>query len=127
MAHPPQVVVALGVGHGIFTQGQCRGRLKSRRRRCIEQATEPVEDVRLGDDIALDRLAHGSLNELLVVMQDECQDVGHLAITAFALHEYALQALEAVVEANDRVVVCGSFYTVAEALAEAYNAPMVLV
>ena len=49
----------------------------------------------LGDDVTLDRLCYCLFHELLVVMQHECQDIGHLPITAVTFTQDRPQALEA--------------------------------
>ncbi len=56
-------------------------------------------------------------------LQQVLSEIGETAVTAHPSVAEAMVAVSTRVEAHDRVLVFGSFYTVAGALAEAYNGP----
>src|SRR5210317_109411 len=68
MTGPSERVVALGVGNRIFPQRQCRRRLEGGRWRRVEQSTQAIDDVRLGDDLALDGFTDRLFDQLFVVV-----------------------------------------------------------
>jgi len=95
MASISAVVVARGVGLKLLAQGQGRRRRQGLGPRCIENAGKLIEDVGLGDDVAVDSITYCLLDERLVVMQQQGKDIGHPAVASFALDQRLAQAPEA--------------------------------
>jgi len=76
------MIVTFSVSDRLSVDGQRRRRLQPDRTWFIQQVTQAVEDVGLGQHAGLNRLAYRLLNELLIVLQHQGQNIGHLPITA---------------------------------------------
>ena len=76
------MIIAFGVGNRFSVNGQCRRRLQPGWAWFIQQVTQAVEYMSLGQDTGINRITHGLFNEILVVLQYQRQNIGHLSITA---------------------------------------------
>ena len=91
-----QRIVALDVGLWLFGQAQRLRRIRDRRldRLAINQPVQEIEDMDLGWHPGLQRHLHGRQHDLLVMLQDERQDLDHLAVAAGLPEQMLLQPFE---------------------------------
>src|SRR3984957_19460639 len=91
-----QGIVALDVGPGFGRQRQSLGRLYRRRVRWlpVDQAVQQVQDMGLGRDAGLQRQFDGGKHGLFVMLEDQGQDLDHLAVAARRLEHALLQSPE---------------------------------
>jgi hypothetical protein len=91
-----QRVVALDVSLRFVRQGQRLRRLYRRRVHWlpVDQAMQQVQNMRLGRDASLQRQFDGGEHGLFVVLENESQDLDHLAVAAWRLKHALLQSPE---------------------------------
>src|ERR1700679_4174002 len=91
-----QSVVALDVGLRLGGQRQSLGRLYRRRisRLPVDQAVQQVQDMRLGRRAGFQRQFDGGEHGLFVMLEDQGQDLDHLAVTARRFEHALLQSPE---------------------------------
>src|ERR1700679_4367269 len=91
-----QSVGALDVGLRLGGQRQSLGRLYRRRVRWlpVDQAVQQVQDMGLRRRAGLQRQLDGGEHGLLVMLQNERQDLDHLAVAAWRLEHALLQSPE---------------------------------
>ena len=97
-------VIATDIGERLLGKAQRLGRIDRgcRRSLAVDQAVEKVEDVGLGGDARLKRQLDRAKHRLLIMLQHQRQDLGHLPITAGAPQELALQLLEGLGQLRER-------------------------
>ena len=89
MAGSPQVVVAFGVGARLLDEASARAAVSiGAGGAAIQQPAQAVEDVGLGERPLRGPRPRPS-HQLLVVMQHQRQDIGHLPVPARALEQDA--------------------------------------
>src|SRR5271156_1204397 len=93
---PAQSVVAFNVGLWLGGQGQSLRRLYRRRVHglSVDQPVEQVQNMRLGRRASLQRQFDGREHSLLVVLENQGQNLDHLAVAAWRLEHALLQSLE---------------------------------
>jgi len=91
-----QRIVALDVGLWLFGQAQRLRRIRDRRldRLAINQPVQEIEDMDLDWHPGLQCHLHGRQHDLLVMLQDERQDLDHLAVAAGLPEQMLLQPFE---------------------------------
>src|SRR5690606_19540104 len=91
-----QSIVALDIGLRLLGQAQRLRRIHDRRldRLAVDQPVQEIEDVDLGRNAALQRHLDGGQHDLLVMLQDERQDLDHLAVAAGLPEQVLLQPFE---------------------------------
>lgn len=89
----PQAIIALDIGLGFTQQGQRLWRIDvgTVGRFAVDQPVQQVQHVRLGCHACIQSLFHSPGDDLFVVMKDEGEDIGHLAVTAGAAKRLVLQ------------------------------------
>ena len=92
MTHPPEGIVSSDIGFGFIDEHQGLGSIYGRRHDgfTVDQAMQQVEDMGLGWNAGL----QGHLHGILIVLQNQGQDVDHLAVTAGLLEQVLLQRSE---------------------------------
>jgi hypothetical protein len=94
MAQPSitEGVITPDIGEWLLGKTQCLGRIdRGRGRRLtVSQTVQKVENMSLGSDACLKRQFDRAQHRLLVMLQHERQDLGHLPITAGAPQKLAL-------------------------------------
>src|SRR5471030_1371489 len=93
---PAQRVVALDVGLWLGGQGQSLRRFYRRRVHglSVDQPVKQVQDMRLGRRTSLQRQFDGREHGLLVMLEDQSQNLDHLAVAARRLEHALLQSPE---------------------------------
>ena len=78
-----QTVVAFDVRLGLAAQGQRLWRIQWRHAHhlAVDQPVQQVQDMGLGRHALAQRKFHSDKHRLFVVLQDEGQDIDHLAVT----------------------------------------------
>ncbi len=84
MTHPPEGIVSFDIGFGFIDEHQGLGSIYGRRHDglTVDEAMQPVEDMGLGWNACLQSHLRGQEHGILIVLQDQGQDVDHLAVTA---------------------------------------------
>ena len=95
---PAQRVIALDVGTRFSGQCESLGGFDGRwrDRPAVKQAMQQIEDMRFGRHAGLQRHIDGREHDLLVVLENEGEDLDHLAVSARHFEQVLLQGLEGV-------------------------------
>src|ERR1700678_1184825 len=105
-----QSVVALDIGLRLGGERQSLGRLYRRRirRLPVDQSVQQVQDMRLGRRAGLQRQFDGGKHGLFVMLEDQGQNLDHLAVPARRLEHALLQSPEGGRQFNERRAVTQS-------------------
>jgi len=87
MACSPEFVIACGVGQRFSDLLQCRRGIEAFGTSGLLQSTEAVQDVLFRGFPRFQSPGDSSLNLLLIVEQNQCEDVYHLPVAAWPLQQ----------------------------------------
>jgi hypothetical protein len=102
MAHPlsgaghAQAIVALDIGFWLADQVQGLGCVNIRGRPlCVHQPVQKIDDMGLAGNASFQRQLNGREDGLLIMLQNQRQDIDHLAVATKTLEQMPLQAPKA--------------------------------
>ena len=101
---------------GFIDEHQGLGSIYGRRHEglTVDQAMQQVEDMGLGWNAGLQGHLHGQEHGILIVLQNQGQDVDHLAVTAGLLEQVLLQRSEGLGQLDEWRARCAGHQACAE-------------
>ncbi len=103
-ALPAKGIVTLDIGHRFADQPERLWRPHRQRRGLfgVKEPVQQVEDMGLGRHPGIERHGNRCEHSLFVMMQDQSQNLDHLAVTASMAHEMLLQLPEGLRQVEER-------------------------